>query len=784
MPELALAGSLQTSAADARVLLAQAQSGAPAEGRSAEVGTASSGSGSPAGQGAPAPQPVAAPQPTAAPLALHLEPPSAGETRIVPVPAGAAVVLTDRAFDPDVARYVVDGDDLVISLGNGAILRLDGFFAHAELPPSLSVLGGPAQPATQLLAGAEQLPQVEPAAGPAAAAPAHGGGAGFSPFDVGDIGEGLPPTGPLAPTALAFGAEFPSPLPGGLAGGGAGPQPSEPPVITVVGSISGTLAERSLGFQPHSSRELPALREGREVAPNGVDPRNLRLDAAREVTVIFDEEGASFHNSLGFFVVRGDGTLDRVRMVFPDVNGSQFDPAFPSERDGRGPLVEDVSSVSLGVLPAGTRFGFFLLPNGFNRNPGLERLLAEGHFELRDARTGSRLDVDDPTSVPQLVHVAEDGTVTVLRGSPFLTVDPTPGTPAENPLHPDRAGKTVSGWNGTEGEYVIGFEDLRRVHSDQDFNDVVFRVHYGPVRERFVFWESALGDGFGVRIVDPDSTHLSEARVFFAAGQQPGDRLLPVGLVDADGDGRIDGTNIAMTVNPDGSLSFSGRDTLANYEGVLNRLIFDTTSTVVGERQISFQVTDGEGNSSVVASTRVTLSDNLLLGSNSGDTLLAGSGVAALSGRKGNDTLIGNDLDNFLDGGDGDDLLLGGAGDDVLNGGPGNDRLRGGEGADTFMVTALGDGRDLILDFNRNEGDRIDLDRLLAGSGWGGPGAPGASDFVQVSRIDRDGDGIQDDLRVSVDLDGGGSLHVFHPVFVLNDPLGIGSGPLTISDLA
>lgn len=744
----------------------------------------------PAPQAAEEPTPLAALQPTgpqaptaAAAATLVLEPPPAGETRIVPIPAGTAVVLADPAFDPDVARYVVDGDDLVITLGNGAILRLDGFFAHGELPPTLSVLGGPAQSATDLLAGAEQVPEVEPAAGPGAAAPAHGGGAGFTPFEAGDIGEGLAATGPLGPTALAFGATFPTPEPG-VTGGLGGPAPGEPPVITVKAFRRGTFAEKSLGFQPHSSKHLIDLRESEAVDPNGVDQRNLRLDDAREVTVIFEEEGANFRNSLGFFVLERDGTTSDVRVVFPDVNGSRFDPAFPTERDGTGPLVEGQSAVSLGVLPAGTQFGFFLLPDGADRNRGLARLLSEGHFELRDARTGDVLDVDDPNAKPQLVHVADDGTETVLKGSPFLTVDPTPGDPADNPLHPDGAGKTVSGWNGREGDYVIGFEDLRTVHSDQDFNDVVFRVHYGPVTERFVFMKDEGDNDFGVRIDDPDSTHLSGAEVFFVSGQRAGDRLERVGFADRDGDGILDGTNISMVRNPDGSLTFTGVDTIRNYEKVLNQIVFETDSGRAGDRVIGFRVTDAEGHVSETDTTRIDLLDNLVTGTDGDDVLRAGTKVAALSGGKGDDVLIGNGSANFLDGGDGDDVLRGNAGDDFLNGGPGNDLLRGGDGADTFMVTALGDGRDTILDFDRSEGDRIDLDTLLRGSGWGGPDSPTAGDFVRVERIDRDGDGVNDDVRVSVDLDDGGSLHAFHPVFVLNDPTGLNPGPLTISDLA
>jgi Mg-chelatase subunit ChlD len=75
----------------------------------------------------------------------------------------------------------------------------------------------------------------------------------------------------------------------------------------------------------------------------------------------------------------------------------------------------------------------------------------------------------------------------------------------------------------------------------------------------------------------------------------------------------------------------------------------------------------------------------------------------------GNDTLLG---------GHGNDILFGQGGNDVLVGGKGNDILFGGAGADTFTWKA-GDtnsgGFDVIKDFNKDAGDRIDLRDLLQG---------------------------------------------------------------------
>jgi serralysin len=89
-------------------------------------------------------------------------------------------------------------------------------------------------------------------------------------------------------------------------------------------------------------------------------------------------------------------------------------------------------------------------------------------------------------------------------------------------------------------------------------------------------------------------------------------------------------------------------------------------------------------------------------------------------GGEGNDSITGNAAANVLYGLGGGDEISGGAGNDVLIGGTGKDALWGGSGADSFHFTAVGEsrkgmfGHDVILDFNRAEGDRISLGQLDA----------------------------------------------------------------------
>lgn len=97
---------------------------------------------------------------------------------------------------------------------------------------------------------------------------------------------------------------------------------------------------------------------------------------------------------------------------------------------------------------------------------------------------------------------------------------------------------------------------------------------------------------------------------------------------------------------------------------------------------------------------------NVLLGSNSSDTLNGTNSVDVICGDAGNDKINGGNGNDILYGGTGNDTLSGNAGndilygeegDDILDGGTGNDTLNGGLGNDTY-VFAKGYGSDTIID--------------------------------------------------------------------------------------
>jgi Ca2+-binding RTX toxin-like protein len=141
----------------------------------------------------------------------------------------------------------------------------------------------------------------------------------------------------------------------------------------------------------------------------------------------------------------------------------------------------------------------------------------------------------------------------------------------------------------------------------------------------------------------------------------------------------------------------------------------------------------------ILALFQTALADaDTVTGSERNDTINAFGGNDTIDGRGGADKIIGGAGDDHAFGGTDADLLLGlagndilfgqagsddlrgGLGDDVYNGGGGRDLLRGDAGADRFdfdQAAESGVGsanRDIIMGFNRSQGDRIDLSTIDA----------------------------------------------------------------------
>lgn len=140
--------------------------------------------------------------------------------------------------------------------------------------------------------------------------------------------------------------------------------------------------------------------------------------------------------------------------------------------------------------------------------------------------------------------------------------------------------------------------------------------------------------------------------------------------------------------------------------------------------------------------------------------------------------LVGSAHADLLNGGTWNETLNGGAGDDRIAGRGGKDRLIGGEGRDVFVYSSSSDSgigsdnRDTIVDFNRDEGDLVDLATLDANAHVAGDqafdflgtaaftGVAGqlryiATSLYRVIEMDMNGDGRTD---MQIRVDGGGDL--------------------------
>lgn len=135
--------------------------------------------------------------------------------------------------------------------------------------------------------------------------------------------------------------------------------------------------------------------------------------------------------------------------------------------------------------------------------------------------------------------------------------------------------------------------------------------------------------------------------------------------------------------------------------------------------------------------------------------LIGNAGIGGTGNALAN-RITGNAAANVLNGGAGADTLAGGGGNDVLIGGAGRDLLSGGAGADRFVFVQAGDSapgimRDMITDFSRAQGDRIDLRQIQ----------DAALEFIGTAAFSGDSPelGYQrsgSDVILSADLDGDG----------------------------
>ena len=693
---------------------------------------------------------------------IQIRDPAPGQRFQVVAEPGQQLELQSRDFIA--ATYLVVDGGLLIVTPDGNMVYVTDFVQAAQggNPITLSVYEGPAVPGNELLAN---LQPIADQAGdgrlvgrlePPGAGPDHGGGAGFSPYDPGDIGTGPDALGPLAPTALGLRIP-PVTFESGVTGAG-DDEGNQPPTLTVTPGQIVPVGEITVTPEFTSGRQSAQLTEQQALAPgqiNGIDQGNFTLGPSADATITFIDEVAKFQNSLGVYLIDPDGTIHDPTMVFPQIEHADADPGHPISRPGGGPL-ESGQTVALSDLydaadlQEGGQFGLFYIAEGFTLN-GANLL----NGDLQFLSNGQPATINDPT--PQLFSTVGGQPPVEIAGNIFHSADPSPGDGLANPLNEGGRNQTTSGLEPNVSGLTASFEDfvLFSRSSDDDVNDTVVQVNLVPTTVfNFAFVPTVAPD---LDIADPDGGTLSRAVVEIISGQSPVDALAITAPLAGTGITAVDdGSN--------GRVVLEGDAPINTYESILRSIVLQAGDTL-GVREISIQVEDEQGAPSEPAVFSLDFSAaDLVAGTNGDDPSLRGtSGTNAISGRGGDDQLLGLAGNDLLDGGAGNDVLDGGPGSDLLFGGPGNDTLTGGDGADRFFLLSLPDRGDRLLDFNADEGDVLDLSALFDGQADAG----NIDDFLQF-----DPSGASD-IVVSADIDG--AAPAFEPVQVVTlvDPAGV-----------
>jgi Ca2+-binding RTX toxin-like protein len=156
-------------------------------------------------------------------------------------------------------------------------------------------------------------------------------------------------------------------------------------------------------------------------------------------------------------------------------------------------------------------------------------------------------------------------------------------------------------------------------------------------------------------------------------------------------------------IQPSATLGISNR----SLDSVANTANLNQDNEVMMGSFGDDRITGSNGSDIIIG----LLGSDTLRGRGGDDKLQGNEDVDRLYGEIGNDLLQGGMASDQLYGGEGEDILAGGIGDDFLIGEQGNDKLYGGvdddilqgsEGADYFDC---GDGVDIVIDFNIEEGD-------------------------------------------------------------------------------
>jgi hypothetical protein len=338
--------------------------------------------------------------------------------------------------------------------------------------------------------------------------------------------------------------------------------------------------------------------EGKTIDPtmvNGVDNRNLTLAQSAEVRLGFVSEGAGYKSMVGVYAFDANGKIipDSVKLVWLDA--SQIKQGTIGGDLGKDFLGNSQpSEISLGNVAADTKLGFFIVADGASSKDNQKILaLAAGDSKADNYD-------DDLAALNHHLSFATDakgnGQILVdgkpLSGNVYFTHDKSLNTDS----YTNDIEHTLSGTaTPADGKLYVGFEDLAG-GGDRDYQDVVISVDMGSYNINKLTQTVTQPS---VDLSDADSTHLTSA-VVATEGFLPGDNLNIPDNSLFDVTVTHAGNDLTISV-----VAKAGAETVEAFEDFINHIYFSTTSMDESGREISYEVTDTDGQPSNVSTVAI-----------------------------------------------------------------------------------------------------------------------------------------------------------------------------------
>lgn len=446
-----------------------------------------------------------------------------------------------------------------------------------------------------------------------------------------------------------------------------------PPTVTLSGeNLNVTATNLSTEHNPIGNQNVghyllvDSLKsEGKQINPslvNGVDPANLKLSAQADVSVQFVNEGAGYHNMLGYYTYDANGKINS-----SSVNFLWLDLTTNNPSQNYSNLVTDFlnnnqpETINLGTLDAGTRLGFFLVADGANYDNNTKLLKSLAGVDKNSDNYSSDINsINHFTSF--YVDNNGNGHITVngkeIEGSIFFTHDKTLNTDYKTgDIEHSLSGVNKISATQNDGWLYIGFEDLNQ-GGDKDYNDAIFRVNIGDYNL------AALNGATGhlQTAITDDHSSLISAHIL-TSNFLTGDQLIlpatPAGLTVQ--------TNFSG-LNPD--ITITGTASISVYKSFIEGILFKTANNPSeGLRDVSVSVTDIDHLTSNIAHATFDVVKNDIVSS----SLLSATGANDLG--RGDDTVYLSDHLNgiqHINGNTGEDTIHVGVTDMKLDNDPSN----------------------------------------------------------------------------------------------------------------